>query len=115
MSWHTERVAEELRAGVARVLRDEVTDPRVSLVTLIRVDLAPDLSQALVYWSPLETKDAGDVEEIERGLESAASFVRRRLAGQLQLRRMPALDFRYDAAFEAGGRTLELLSTVRDE
>ena len=115
MSWNKERIAEELRAGVARVLRDDVTDPRVSLVTLIRVDLAPDLSQAFVYWSPLETKNAADVEEIERGLESASSFVRRRLASQLKLRRMPALDFRYDAAFEAGARTLELLSSVRDE
>ena len=49
MSRRTERIAEQLRAEIARILREEATDPRTRLVTLTRVDVAPDLSNALVF------------------------------------------------------------------
>ena len=42
MSRRTERVAELLRAEIAMALREDVTDPRIGLVTLTRVDVAPD-------------------------------------------------------------------------
>ena len=51
MTRRTERIASELLAEISRLLREEVSDPRVGLVTLTRVDVAPDLSHALVYWS----------------------------------------------------------------
>jgi ribosome-binding factor A len=52
----TERIAGELLAELARLLREEVTDPRVGLVTLTRIDVAPDLTQALVLWSALDVE-----------------------------------------------------------
>ena len=115
MSRRSEQIAEQLRAEIARLLRVEVTDPRIGMVTLTRVDVAPDLSQAFVYWSPLETKETEAVEEIASGLESAQVFVRRRLASVLQLRRTPALEFRFDHAFEAGARILDLIGSMNDE
>jgi ribosome-binding factor A len=42
----TERVGEQIRDVLARLLREEVTDPRIGLVTLTRVDVAPDFSNA---------------------------------------------------------------------
>ena len=54
-----ERVAEELRAELARVLRSEVADPRVALVTLPRVDLSPDLRNALRVLEPDRPRPAG--------------------------------------------------------
>ena len=44
MSRRSERVGEEIRGELARLLREEVADPRIGLVTLTRVDVAPDLS-----------------------------------------------------------------------
>ena len=110
-----ERVAEELRSEIARVLRAEVADPRVALVTILRVDVSPDLRNALVFWSRIERKGGPDIETISAGLASAAGFLRRRLAQELPLQRMPAFTFRYDAAIEAGDRTLALLRELADE
>lgn len=108
MSRRTQRIAEQLRAEIARVLREEVADPRIGLVTLTGVDVAPDLANARVYWSTL----GGDVEATARGLESAAGFLRGRLARALPLKRVPELRFRHDPSLELGDRTLALL---RDE
>lgn len=115
MSRRTERVAGEIRAEVARILRDEATDPRIRLVTLTRVDVAPDLSNALVFWSALDAESEDEVIAIAEGLDSAAPFVRRRLARVLPLRRAPELRFRYDPSLVLGSKTLALLESLRDD
>ncbi len=63
MSRRTERIAEQLRKELARVLREDVTDPRVRLVTLTRVDVSPDLAQALVFWSSIAVKESEELTE----------------------------------------------------
>lgn len=115
MSRRMERVAEELRAEIARLLRAEIADPRVALVTILRVDPSPDLRNALVFWSRIEQPGGPSLDAIAEGLASAAPFLRRRLAHELPLKRMPALEFRYDAALEEGDRTLALLKEIADE
>lgn len=110
-----ERVSEQLREEIARALREEVADPRVRLVTILRVDASPDLRNALVFWSRLETTDGPALEDVAAGLESAAPFLRRRLARDLPLKRMPELRFRHDPGIELGDQTLSLLRELRDE
>ncbi len=111
-----ERVAEELRAEIARVLREEVADPRVALVTrAARRRLARPAQRAGVLEPHRAQGRPGRSRRSKRGLASAAGFLRRRLAQELPLKRMPALSFRYDAAIEAGDRTLALLRELSDE
>jgi len=115
VSRRTERINSLLLAEIARLLRQEVTDPRVGLVTLTRVDVAPDLSNATVYWSALDAEasvDEARLEVLEAGLASAASFLRRRAARELPLKRMPELRFRYDPSLVLGSRTLSVLREV---
>jgi len=111
-------VAEEVRGELARLLREEVSDPRVGLVTLTRVEVSPDLGSARVLWSFVPTAAAGTPEREARrtaqGLESAAPFLRRRLAEALPLRRVPELHFRYDPSLAEGSETLRLLQEIRD-
>ena len=112
MSRRTEKIAAQLRGEVARLLREEVADPRLRLVTLTRVDVAPDLSNAVVYYSVMGDDDPGDIETVDDGLHSAASFLRRRAARTLPLRRMPELRFRYDPSIALGSQTLEVLREI---
>jgi ribosome-binding factor A len=105
----TERVAAELRALLARLLREEVADPRIGLVTLTRIDVAPDLTNAIVFWSALGTTQHDALASCQEGLESAAAFLRRRAARELSLKRMPEIRFRYDPSLALGSRMLGLL------
>ena len=113
MSRRTERVGEEVRAEIARVLREELTDPRIRLVTLTRVDVAPDLTRADVFWSMVEAKGGPPREETERALDRAAGFVRHRLAEALPLRRAPSVHFHYDPSLALASETLGLLRQLR--
>jgi ribosome-binding factor A len=107
-----ERIAEQLKSEIAQVLCEEVTDPRIGMVTLTRVDCAPDLSNALVFWSSIEADTEEALASIEDGLDSAAAFVRRRIAQVLPLRRTPRLEFRYDPSLEQGAQILSLLREI---
>lgn len=109
MSRRTDRIANELQAELARLLREEVTDPRIGLVSLTRLDVAPDLSHAVVYYSTLQTLDDEAMEALDDGLHSAASFLRRRAAQKLPFKRMPAFRFRHDPSVALGAETLDLL------
>ena len=115
MSRRTERVSELVREEVARVLREDVQDPRIRLVTLTRVDVSPDFSNALVFWSSLGAEGEEELARVQEGLEGAASFVRGRLARVLSLKRTPELRFRHDPSLELGTRTLALLREVSHE
>lgn len=119
MSVRNERIAEQVRGELSRLIREETSDPRIGLLTLTRVKLSPDLSTATVFWSPLEVGETIDPEEVANGLGSAAGFLRTRLAAGLPLRRTPALTFRHDRSIAEGSRTLAMLRSLpefaRDE
>ncbi len=117
MSLRTDRIAHQLREELARVLRDEVTDHRVKRITLLKVDVAPDLSNAIVQWSMFDKDgdpDRETVENIAQGLDSAAGFMRQKLAACMNLRRMPALRFRYDASLRLAGETMDILQAIEN-
>ena len=74
MTRRTERIGEQIRGELARLLREEVTDPRVGLVTLTRIDVAPDLSHAKVFWSALDAVPHGKIPRpTTRSLRASAS------------------------------------------
>ena len=112
MSRRTDRIAEQLRAELARLLRAEATDPRVQGVTLTRVDVSPDLRNATVFWSHLDADEPDGEAPIREGLASAASFLRSRLAHELPTKRVPVLQFEHDPSLALGTRTLSLLRTL---
>ena len=112
------RVADQIQRDLAELIRLEVRDPRVGLVTLTRIDVAPDLSHAKVYWSSLDAVPHGtrgathSSDETAKGLASAAGFLRSQLARALATKRVPELRFVHDDSLEAGAETLRLLKEI---
>jgi ribosome-binding factor A len=117
VSLRTDRIAHQLREEITRVLRDEVTDHRVKVITVLRVDVAPDLSNAIVQWSLFDRDGDPDnetIDSIAEGLDSAAGFMRKKIASSLSLRRMPELRFRYDASLRLAGEMMEILQAIEN-
>jgi ribosome-binding factor A len=103
----SERLAEEIREEVARMIASELKDPRLGFVTVTRVELAHDLGYARVHVGVL-----GDEKEREKSLvalRSASGFVRRELGRRLRIHHTPEIDFRYDKGLDATDRVARLL------
>jgi len=114
VSIRIERIGEQIRSELARLLREEVSDPRIGLLSITRVKVSPDLSTALIFWSPLDVDRETDIAGMEEGLASAAGFLRGRVGAALPLRRTPQLTFRHDRSLDEGARTLALLRSLPD-
>jgi len=89
----TDRIGEQIKRELAMLIRNEIKDPRVSMVSILDVTVTKDLSQAKVYFDALNQDEH---EACEKGLNSAAGFLRRELGRAIKLRNTPSLLFIYD-------------------
>ena len=100
------RLADQIQRDLADLIRLEVRDPRVGLVTITTVEVTRDLSHAQVFVTSLAETAA---TESVKALTHAAGFLRSRLAQTLKLRTIPELHFVYDASVERGVRLSKLI------
>lgn len=105
----TQRVGEQLRRELAELIRTEVKDPRVGMVTVGDVEVSKDLTHAKVYFTVLGDEKAG--REAQVGLSRAAGFLRRQLSHIMRMRQVPQLHFIFDETAIKGAR----LSALIDE
>ena len=108
MKHRPKRVGDHVRQILARLIREDVRDPRVGFVTLTDVRLSSDLRHACAYVSFLEE----DAEIPLEALRRAAPFLRGRLAKEAGLRHVPELRFEVDAAMTEGFNVERILKEV---
>jgi ribosome-binding factor A len=101
------RIADQIQRELAELIRLELRDPRVKLVTLTGVELSNDKSHAKVFFTVLGAD--GQQEEVLEGLTRAAGFLRSALAHRLSTRTVPELHFAYDESIERGVRLSRLI------
>ena len=106
------RVGEAIHKSVSALLSRGLRDPRIGFVTVTSVDVTPDMHLARVYYTVVG--DDKSRRDTAVGLEKAAPYIRRQLAGQLKLRYMPELIFAYDASVDYGVRIESLLKEIAD-
>ncbi len=101
------RIADQIQRELAELIRLEVRDPRVRLVTLTGVELSRDQSHAKVFFTVLGSASEG--HDALEGLQRAAGFLRSSLAHRLSTRTVPELHFTYDESIERGVRLSRLI------
>ena len=109
MSRRTERLGEEIREEIARMIA-QLKDPRIGFVTVTRVEVGTDLRNARIYVGVLGSE--AEREKTLTGLRQAAGFMRRGLGQKLRMRHTPELAFTYDEGLEAHDRIARLLAEV---
>ena len=101
------RVADQVQRELAEILRTELKDPRVGMVTLTGVEVSPDLAHAKVYFTTLAGAEHRDV--VNAGLRLAGGFLRSALGARLRIHNIPELTFVYDDSVESGIRLTHLI------
>jgi len=102
-----ERLQEEVRAAISEILQNRVSDRRIGMVGVTRVEVSRDLSHARVFVSVLGDDLAQ--EQSLRALVHARGFVRAELSRRLRARRVPELDFHADPGIRYSVRLQRLL------
>lgn len=105
-----QRVAELVRRELALLIQREAPVADLGLVTVSHVDLSPDLKNARVYFTCLES--ALTEEAVADLLNERAGRFRRLLAKALPLRVAPSLRFLFDRSIAQADRLSVLIDSA---
>lgn len=102
----TRRVGEQIQRELADLIRTEVKDPRVGMVTINAVDVSKDLGHAKVFITVMNEEQR---QQTLDGLQRAAGFLRSELGRRMFIRSVPQLHFHYDESVSRGAHLSSLI------
>ena len=106
-----DRISEEVRREVDKIIRDELNDPRIDGTwSVTRAEVTRDLKFAKIYISVLEDEKR---EPMMAALKSAAGYVRRALGKNMLIRYSPELSFVSDKNIAYGVHIAQVLAGVQ--
>ncbi len=106
----TDRIGQQIQRELAVLVRDELKDPRLGMVTIQAVKVVRDLSHAKVYFTVLGQE--GERGESTKLLKVASGFLRKMLGQRMKLRTIPQLNFIYDDSIEYGAHLSTLIENA---
>ena len=101
-----QRLGDLIQREVSDLIRQEVRDPRVGMITITSVDVSPDMSHAKIFFTMLEKDKLPDTLQ---GLARSAGFLRSQLAKRIKMYTTPELRFAYDESVERGDQLSRLI------
>lgn len=106
------RVGQQIQRALSELIRRELRDPRLGMITLTDVRMSSDLSYATIYYSVL----GADPHLAHQILTQAADMLRGPLGRALGIRHSPELRFVKDELIESGARLSGLINkAVKDD
>ncbi|WP_276864247.1 30S ribosome-binding factor RbfA [Anaerococcus tetradius] len=107
----TERISSEVKKELSKILRDDLSDPRLSteaMVSVTDVEVTNDLSFADCYISVLgDEKQKADVLD---ALDQAKGYIKILIGERMRLRSMPEFRFKFDNSIEHGAYMDKLIA-----
>ena len=107
----TERISSEVKKELSKILRDDLSDPRLSneaMVSITDVEVTNDLSFADCYISVLG--DEKKKEDVLDALDQAKGYIKILIGERMRLRSMPEFRFKLDNSIEHGAYMDKLIA-----
>jgi ribosome-binding factor A len=110
----TDRIGAELQRALAELIREELKDPAMGMVTIQEARVVRDLSQAKIFFTTLSSSLSH--KECVEQLNQVAGHLRWLLGQRMKLRAIPKLNFVYDTSVEQGEHLSSLIEqAVRED
>jgi ribosome-binding factor A len=110
MSRRLLKAAEAIRSVVSMAILTELRDPRVKNVTVVGVEVMPDMKSAKVHVSIMGTEKEQQLSL--SGLQNAAGFLQKKIAERIESRYTPRLTFVLDKGVKKSLEVARILKEV---
>ena len=88
----SQRVSDLIRKEVASIFLFDLRDPRLKNLTISRVEMSDDLSNATIYYFSNFLESEGD--ELQKVLAKSKGFIKLLLGKRLSLKKIPKIYFK---------------------
>lgn len=113
MAYKKEKLESQILRVLSELIIKEVKDPRIGFVTITKVTVNRDYSEARVGISVLG--DPRDMRKSLEGLKSSTGFLQYRLNRALAVRHAPRIMFELDSSVVEGTSMVDLLDSLSSE
>lgn len=110
----SKRVGEQILREISEMIaKSEISDPRLESVVLTNFQISDDMGYLKLYFTKMN--EEADIEEIKKGLNSAGSYIRRKVSKKLSMKKTPKIEFEFDSVLEEGYKIDEILRDLDSE
>ena len=107
------RLGEEMKKELSDIIRYQLDDPRLTMVSILRVDVTRDLRYARVFITALNQDTS--LEEIADVLTQSKGYIRRELAKRIKVRYIPEPLFVPDDSIAYGMKMSKIIDECIQE
>ncbi len=108
-----QRISERIREELSEMVIMEISDPRLSGISITDVTVDREFTFADIYVSAVEGHDRA--AEVLEGLAHASGYLRKALAERVELRIFPRLRFHWDPTPEKADHIERLIASLHAE
>ncbi|MFA5478438.1 MAG: 30S ribosome-binding factor RbfA [Candidatus Muiribacteriota bacterium] len=98
---------------VMGILEREVSDPRISLITISEVDTAPDLKTCKIFYSVYGSEE--EKKYTSEALKKASGFIQVKFSEQVSFKYTPKLSFVYDNTLDKVEKLNNIFKRLKNE
>ncbi|MES9937283.1 MAG: 30S ribosome-binding factor RbfA [Sedimenticola sp.] len=109
----TDRVGSQMQRELGELIRTQLENPHLGMISIQEVRVVRDFSHAKVYFTTMGGEL--DAHATEKALNESAPFLRHELGRHMRMRTIPALHFVYDESIERGARLSSLIEQAVEE
>jgi ribosome-binding factor A len=107
------RIADRIREELSEMLIQQISDPRLTGISITDVTVDREIAYADVYVSALEGAQRAD--DVLAGLDHAQGYLRYELSQRIDLRVFPRLRFHWDPTFEKAETIERLIASLHED
>lgn len=105
-----QKIESEMQRVLSISLQREAHDPKLAGVNITVVQVTRDLSFATIYYT-LSMKS--DKIAIQKSLVKSSGFLKKQIANEMEIRKIPELIFKYDESIEYGNKIDAILNSLK--
>jgi len=107
------KAAEAIREVVSLAIITELRDPRVQNVTVVGVEVTPDMREAKVLVSIMGAE--AQQRTVSKGMQNSVGFLQSKIADRIQPRYIPRLSFVMDEGVKKSVAVQQILEQIARE
>lgn len=108
----TDKVSHEIQRTVSSIIQEEVDDPNLGMLSIVRVEVSADMRNATLYFSVFPEEM---IVSAQNALARMKSVIRAELAHRVKLRYVPELHFCPDEGIRQSVYINKKIEEINDE
>ncbi|MCX7798312.1 MAG: 30S ribosome-binding factor RbfA [Melioribacter sp.] len=111
-SYRIDKVASLIKEELSLIFLHKIQDPKLSIITVTNIKVSPDLRHTKVY---LSVYDKDKRQEVLDKVNELKGWIRTQLAGRIQIRFVPELDFYIDDTLDYVEKIENLIKKIHED